>query len=297
MTRRPLRLALAALLLAGGPAGLLAGSAPAVAQATGPVRAQLEARILQLEEEVRKLTGRIEQLEYQQQQLVNRMDRLVGAVDERLRAVEPGQQTAQAGNEAGGARTSEAPTAPLSPGPEARRPPSQARAPATAPGVDQDAAAAQGHVLGAIPRDLALNPPAPPPAVTPGVSDVGYDGALRLLQASKWPEAQQAFQGFLDKNPKDPRAPNAAYWLGETYYVGKDYQNAAAIFARNYKTYGPDAPKAPDNLLKLGMSLAALGQKDKACVAFAELAKRHPNAPTPVKQALTRELAGAGCTG
>jgi tol-pal system protein YbgF len=299
VTRRPTRLALAALLLAAVPASLLAASAPALAQATDPVRAQLEARILQLEEEVRKLTGRVEQLEYQQQQLVNRMDRLVGAVDERLRAVEPGQQTAQAGNEAGGARTSEAPTAPsapLSPGPEARRPPpSQARAQAPAPDVDQDAAAAQGHVLGAIPRDLALNPPTPPPP--PGAADVGYEGALRLLQASKWTEAQQAFQGFLDKSPKDPRAPNAAYWLGETYYVGKDYQNAAAVFARNYKTYGADSPKAPDNLLKMGMSLAMLGKKAEACQVFGELTKRHPNAPAPVKQTLARERAADGCTG
>ena len=162
--------------------------------------------------------------------------------------------------------------------------------------MDQDAAAAQGHVLGAIPRDLALNPPTPPPT-PPGAVDVGYEGAQRLLQAGRWTEAQQAFQAFLDKNPKDPRAANAAYWLGETYYVSKDYQNAAAVFARNYKTYGADSQKAPDNLLKLGMSLSALGQKDKACVAFAELTKRHPNAPTPVKQTLARERATAGCTG
>ncbi len=270
------------------------GGAPALAQATDPVRAQLEARILQLQEEVRQLTGRVEQLEYQQQQLGDRMDRLVGAVDDRLRAVEPGQQPAQASNERAG------PQSPLSSGPpsgaEARRPPPQARAQATAPDVDQDAAAAQGHVLGAIPRDLALNPPTPPPT-PPGAVDVGYEGAQRLLQAGRWTEAQQAFQAFLDKNPKDPRAANAAYWLGETYYVSKDYQNAAAVFARNYKTYGADSQKAPDNLLKLGMSLSALGQKDKACVAFAELTKRHPNAPTPVKQTLARERATAGCTG
>ena len=51
--------------------------------------------------------------------------------------------------------------------------------------------------------------------------------------------------GVPRQDPKDPRAANAAYWLGETYYVSKDYQNAAAVFARNYKTYGANSQKAP----------------------------------------------------
>ena len=87
--------------------------------------------------------------------------------------------------------------------------------------------------------------------------------------------------GVRRQEPEGPAGANAAYWLGETYYVSKDYPNAAAVFARNYRTYGADSHKSPDNLLKLGMSLAALGQKDKACVAFAELTKRHPERPDP----------------
>ena len=67
------------------------------------------------------------------------------------------------------------------------------------------------------------------------------------------------------------------------------------MFARNYRTYGQDAPRAPDNLLKLGMALAAMGDRDKACQTFAELGKRHPNASAPIRQALSREKTAAGC--
>ena len=165
-------------------------------------------------------------------------------------------------------------------------------------------------MLGAIPRGAAGTPAQgrTPPA-TPGgetatataarppaaAGNTGYDGALGLLQAGRWAEAEQAFRGFIDKMPEDPRASSAAFWLGETYFFRKDYPNAAATFARNYRTYGPEAQKAPDNLLKLGMSLAAMGDKTKACQTFGELAKRHPTAPAPVRQTLARERSAAAC--
>ena len=123
----------------------------------------------------------------------------------------------------------------------------------------------------------------------------GYETALALVQAKRYEEARDAFKSFIQSRPKDPHASTAAYLVADTYYVEGDYAAAAAGFARNYKTYGPEAPQAPDNLLKLGVSLARLGQKDKACQTFAALAKRHPGAPTAVKQALARERASTGC--
>ena len=123
-----------------------------------------------------------------------------------------------------------------------------------------------------------------------------YEAALTLLQQGDWTAAQGAFDGFLQRFPNDALAPNAAYWLGETHYIRKDYANAAAIFARNYRGYGPDSPKAPDNLLKLGMSLASLGDRERACQTFTELERRHGDAAAPVRQALVRERAAAGCS-
>ena len=68
----------------------------------------------------------------------------------------------------------------------------------------------------------------------------------------------------------------------------RDYAAAAAAFARNYRLYGKDDTKAPDNLLKLGMSLQALQETDKACRTYAELAEEFPNAPAHIQQALAR---------
>ncbi len=282
----------AALLVSFLMAGIVA---PASAQLADPGRAALEVRILQLEEEIRGLTGRIEELEYQQGQLRTRLERLVDAVDERLRTVESRQGPAEAaGSEPPPAvEATEPPPPVVAAPPQPRQPAPTAQARAPAPDVEPDSSAQRGYVLGTIPRGAALGAPTAPPPATG--TETGYDAALKLLQAGRWNEAEQAFQGFLDASPNDPRASSAAYWLGETFYFRKDYQNAAAAFARNYRTYGPDAPRAPDNLLKLGMSLRALGDREKACQTYGELARRHPNAPLPVRQILTREHSAAEC--
>jgi TolA-binding protein len=77
--------------------------------------------------------------------------------------------------------------------------------------------------------------------------------------------------------------------------VRKNYAAAAAAFARNYRTSGRTAATAPDNLLKLGMSLEGLGEKDQACLSYGELNKEFPDAPVHIQQALARERARAGC--
>ena len=118
---------------------------------------------------------------------------------------------------------------------------------------------------------------------------------MELLRAGDYGGAERGLQLFLELNPDHPLAANAAYWLAETYYVRKNYAAAAAAFARNYRSYGKSAPKAPDNLLKLGMSLEGLGEKDKACLSYAELDKEFPNAPVHIQQALARERARADC--
>jgi tol-pal system protein YbgF len=118
---------------------------------------------------------------------------------------------------------------------------------------------------------------------------------MELLRAGDYPGAEGGLRLFVELNPEHALAANAAYWLAETYYVRKNYAAAAAAFARNYQTYGKDAAKASDNLLKLGMSLEGLGEKDKACLSYAELAKEFPNAPAHIQQALARERARAEC--
>jgi tol-pal system protein YbgF len=171
--------------------------------------------------------------------------------------------------------------------------------------IAPDDAARQGYVLGTIPQDALQRRPAP---ATPGApaqqqarlappgADAVYRQALDQLQAGSWASAEQSFESFVASYPNDPRASTASYWIGETYLFRKDYPTSAAVFARNYRNYGEEAPRAADNLLKLGIALAAMGDKDRACQTFAELAKRHPNASAPIRQALNRERTAAGCS-
>ena len=261
-------------------------------QATPGERAQFEVRLGQLEEELRRLTGRIEQLEFGQRTVESRIDQLIQDLDVRL------------------APSSRAPRRPVraSTGPDAAAGAGSAAArirPSAGPGADagfgrQDSAS-EG-TLGVVPESALLDLPRPdpaaatPPANTSLPAQRQYDSAMELLRAGDYPSAERGLELFLDLNPDHPLASNAAYWMAETLYVRKNYAAAASGFARNYRTYGKDAPKAPDNLLKLGMSLFGLGDAEKACLSYAELAQEFPNAPTHIEQALDRESTRAGCS-
>ena len=104
-----------------------------------------------------------------------------------------------------------------------------------------------------------------------------YNYAFGLMKQANYPAAEAAFKEFVEAHPKDQMAGNAQYWLGETYYARGKYMEAASAFADGYKRY-PKSAKAPDALLKLGMSLARAEQKQNACVALAKLGDEFPHA-------------------
>ncbi|MEE9480207.1 MAG: tetratricopeptide repeat protein, partial [Kiloniellales bacterium] len=87
---------------------------------------------------------------------------------------------------------------------------------------------------------------------------------------------------------------NAKYWLGETHYVRGQYHDAAITFAEGYQQY-PTSKKAPDNLLKLGKSLAALGETTDACGTYSELTRRFPNASATILQQADQERRRLAC--
>ena len=273
-----------------------------LAQADPGQLAQYQVRLGQIDEELRRLTGRIEELEHGQQTLEGRFDQLIGDLDQRLRSVEQGTS----------AGTPRAAVAPPEPAPRPAPRPEPAPGPTTGARTTVPPAPTRGappQDLGQIPQSAVavLPPPSPLPATPPAgaakppagaaklPAQQQYDSAMELLRAGDYAGAEGGLQLFLDLNPDHPLASNAAYWLAETYYVRKNYAAAAAAFARNYRTYGKNAAKAPDNLLKLGMSLDGLGEKDKACLSYVELAKEYPDPPAHIREALTRERARAQC--
>jgi tol-pal system protein YbgF len=105
-----------------------------------------------------------------------------------------------------------------------------------------------------------------------------YQQGYSALLQKDYAAAEGAFRHLLETYPSDPLAGDAQYWIGETYYVRGQYKNAADAFLNGYKKY-KSGQKAPDSLLKLGMSLAELGQKDAACSTFDELKTKFPQAP------------------
>jgi tol-pal system protein YbgF len=118
----------------------------------------------------------------------------------------------------------------------------------------------------------------------------GYGNLLRRDYAG----AETAFGQLVQGYPNDPLAGKAQYWLGETYYVRGQYKDAAGAFLKGYKRY-KSGEKAPDSLLKLGMSLAALGQKTEACSAFSELGTKYPAAADFLRDQAKSERRKVGC--
>jgi tol-pal system protein YbgF len=148
----------------------------------------------------------------------------------------------------------------------------------------------------------ALLPPSPggadgqgPMAALPA-SDAQslYEQGYGSLLQKDYAGAETVFRHLIAGYPSDPLAGSAQYWIGETYFMRGDYKNAADAFLKGYKKYKA-GEKAPDSLLRLGMSLAALGQKDAACSTFGELKAKFPAAPDPIPDEAKAERKKAGC--
>ena len=115
-----------------------------------------------------------------------------------------------------------------------------------------------------------------------------------MLQDGDYAGAEKGFKTFVQRHPQHVLAGNAQYWLGETYYARRDYQNAMAAFAEGYKAYKA-SPKGPDNLLKLGITLAVLGRKADACSVFSRFNQDYPRATDLQKRRVDQERQKNSC--
>lgn len=259
--------------------GVGGGSAPVSSDFIG----RTEDRFSAVEQELRVITGKLEELSHQIGQTQQRLDKLVGDVDFRLTALEKGG-AASAPATTGAAPSPAAPPANAGVGP-AQVAPGQTRL-VLQPGAGANSQQAAAPAAGAV-------------QLPQGSPEAQYEFAYgTLLQAQREQadlgRAEQALRAFISANPNHRLTGNAQYWLGETFYARRDWQNAAATFAEGVQKFGR-SDKAPDNMLKLGMSLGQLNRKPEACGTLGELEKRYPQAPAQVKQAATRERQRLGC--
>lgn len=294
----------------------LSANAPAPSGSAGASAAggrayifRVEDRLSQLEQESRNKTGNIENLTHTLNEINSRLDKLVNDLNFRLSAIEKRLADGGPPPMAMASRPAPAPA-----GPPAVR---------TVPGVQgvDRGQATTGSVLGGQPgtlgiisqRDLnavqsvsggtpqpqAAAAPQQQAALTKGALPKGspkeqYDFAYGLIRRAEYDQAARAFGEFVEMHPKHDLTSNARYWLGETHYVRKDYRKAAEAFLNGYQD-NPKGQKAPDNLLKLGMSLGGMQKGEQACTTLDKLLADFPNASDHIKRRVAAQRKKLEC--
>ncbi|WP_134496009.1 tol-pal system protein YbgF [Microvirga pakistanensis] len=307
----------------------LAAAAPAAAQDA----ADAIVRLNRLENQMRQISGQLEQLQYENRQLKDQLRKFQEDVEFRFQEVggrggaKPSPSTTpaprpvqpQAQPQTTPQRRSDVfdpsqdPSAPGAPRPLGTTPPSAPLAEADGQGeqfagigelIEEEEQAVPGGALGdeALGDGMPLPQGALPGRSSPSVAatSVGdpradFEMAYGAFAQKNYDQAEMGFRRFLQSNPRDRLVPEATFWLGETYLQRSRYREAAEQFL-SVSADHPNAAKAPDAMLRLGMALNGLGARDRACAVFAELDRKYPQASANVRQGSEREQKRNKCT-
>jgi tol-pal system protein YbgF len=268
--------------------------------------AGLVMRVNRLEEELRQANGRIEELENAQHRLEAQLQKFRQDVEFRF-----GDRSEGAPPEPD---VAEAPLAPGQPG----VPPRPRRSDAFDPNSDPNAPGAP-RPLGTTtpsaplvretpapgaPLELGKGPPPAPPATGPTIVGSGvamldqpkeqFNAALQAFQAGQYPEAEVGFKAFLTANPEHRLTPDAIFYIGETYLQRSRPREAAEQYLKVTTDYSKSS-RAPESMVRLGQTLAALGNSQQACATLTEFGKRYPSASASVKRLAEHESAKDHC--
>ena len=118
------------------------------------------------------------------------------------------------------------------------------------------------------------------PDVTP---EKQYEFATSFLKVGDYNTAERAFREFVSTNASHVLAGNAQYWYAETFRIRQLYTDAASAYLEGYQKF-PKSEKAPINLLKLGVSLVQIGEKDQGCLMITGVEKQYPKADQSILQ-------------
>lgn len=286
-----------------------------VAQATDP-------RVMQLEEQIRALNGRLEELNFQILQMQEQIRKMQEDNEFRLQELE------KKAGDAGGSKNRSVAQAPA--GETKPAAPAAGTAPAGGDTIEGAIAGddATRNPNGEPPRtfgtitvdkdgNVTSSTVDEPIVLTPqggndkpaagGNSDVNvaalpstndpdelYRNSYQFILSGDYASAETGFRDHIQRFPADAKTADSSYWLGEALIGQKKYRDAAEVLLNASKQH-PKAKKAPDMLLKLGVSLVGLNQKDVACATFSEVGKRYPGASEALKQRVKQEQALAAC--
>jgi len=121
-----------------------------------------------------------------------------------------------------------------------------------------------------------------------------YEFAISFLKVGDYETAEFALKEFIDTNSKHELAGNAQYWYGETFRVRQLYQDAASAYLDAYQKY-PKSSKAPVNLLKLGVMLVQIGEKEQGCSMILGVKDQYPKANQSIIQKAEYEKKKFNC--
>lgn len=285
-------LVLVSLVLAG-----FAAAHPAAAQDAAEILLRLD----RLESENRRLTGQLDELKFANRRLEDQLKRFQTDADTRMRDLESGRGGAArpAGQTPAGQtpqRRSDAfdpSQSPSAPGAPRQITPGAPLAGGALPG---GALPQGGQPLDVTGQQRTGIPPVAQAQLPAGLGDAksDFDAARALQDQGSFEQAESAFRDFLRKHARDRRVPEATFWLGETFFSRTRYREAAEHYL-TVTTRHSNASRAPEAMLKLGMSLRGLGAKEEACGTFDQVPKKYPKAPAAVINAVNREKARAQC--
>jgi tol-pal system protein YbgF len=271
--------------------------------------AQLVLRVNQLEEELRQANGRIEELENAEHRLEAELQKFRQDVEFRF-----GDRSGSAPRDADIAEAPEAPPSPGEPAAAPRPKKSDAFDPdadPNAPGSPRplgttppSAPLAREAQAAGQPLELGKAPPPAPPASGPMIVGSGvamldqpreqFNAALQAFQAGQYPEAEAGFKAFLAANPSHRLSADAVFYIGETYLQRSRPREAAEQYLKVTTDYSKSG-RAPESMVRLGQTLAALGNNEQACATLTEFGKRYPAASASVKKLAEHESAKDHC--
>lgn len=273
-------------------------------------------RIGQLEEQIRTLNGRIEEMSFQLLQMQEQLRKTQEDNEYRFQDLESGKggsgksgalerpvgEDAQTGSRT--AQTQAPAEPPAADGGETAAAGSQARPPQTLGSIRFDE---QGNPIGSDMNESASIGSGAAPDLESTLPQVDqqatasldkpddiYNAAYGHVLSGDYQLAEKEFRDYLEVFPEGTKAADASFWLGEAQYSQGNFNDAAKTFLNAHQTYAK-SKKAPEMLLKLGMSLAALDNRETACATLREVDKRYPNASKAVKTKVSSEQSRLAC--
>jgi tol-pal system protein YbgF len=278
-------------------------------------------RVTALEEQIRSLNGTIEELNFQILQMQEQLRKMQEDNEFRFQELEKRSDAKGGRTNRSVAENSAPPSgAKVAAAPADSRPTASTSQGGVEQIIQQDGTAAQpaqpggtgepprtfgtitfdadGNVVGGAPGNATASPEPENTTIAalPATDDPDelYRNAYQFILSGDYGSAEAGYRDHIARFPKDAKAADAHFWLGESLLGQQKYRDAAEVFLAANKDY-PKSKKAAEMLLKLGVSLVGLNQRDVACATFTEVGKRYPNVSGALKERVKQEKALAAC--